>query len=224
VQSPLTFQGVSSPDGTCTFVPAVSEVQCNFGTIPSGGAVTYTVQQGIPPDALLPAGGDVTFWAWTGSTTPDPNLLNNNDTHTVHISVESDVSVTKGSIPVVTAGQPDLTLFTIVLENAGPSNAAGVVMTDQIPAPFILLDYTISCSASPQKRKRFTKSEFIELSLRQGAPCQHQMACTINTNFLRCTSDGLFLQERIVITVFVRPGRCASADCEQHGVCDLGHV
>jgi hypothetical protein len=51
--------------------------------------VTYTVLQGIPPDALLPAGGDVTFWAWTGSSTPDPNLLNNNDTHTVHIAVES---------------------------------------------------------------------------------------------------------------------------------------
>jgi len=203
VQSPLTFQGVSSADGTCQFVAAVSEVQCNFGTVPSGGAVTYTVQQGIPPDALLPAGGDVVFWASVTSATPDPNLLNNNDTHTLHITVQSDVSVTKGSIPVVTAGQPDLTLFTIVLENAGPSNAAGVLMTDQIPAPFILRNYTIGCSVSPKSAKRFTKSDFHELSLRQGPPCSHVLGCTINGNFLSCTSDGLNLQERIVITVFV---------------------
>ena len=209
IQDPLTFQGVQiiQGSGSCAFDSSVREVICNFGTLVTGtpAALSYVVYQGVPPNALLPSGGTVQFWASVNSTTPDPNYDNNNATHSVRITVESDVSVTKGSIPVVIAGQPDTVLFTIVVDNAGPSTAQGVVMTDQIPAPFVLKNYTIACNVTPQNKRgvRFTKADMHSVSLREGAPCTNELACTIQGNFLRCTVNYLNIPERVVITVEV---------------------
>ncbi len=212
IANPLTFQGVTvlAGNGTCAFVPVVSEVVCNFGTLASGGSFSYSVQQGIPPDALLPSGGSIVFWASVNSTTFDPNYFNNNATQTLIVGVESDVSVTKGSIPVVTAGNLGVPLFTIVVENAGPSTAADVIVTDDIPAPFILRSATIMCNIAPRNTNgeiipfNFTKRDFATLfSSRQGAPCVHNLACTVNGNFLRCTSSNLNVIERIIIVVTV---------------------
>ncbi len=207
VTSPLLFQGVTilSGSGTCLFDIFTSEVVCTFGTVASGASFSYSVAQSIPAGALLPSGGDIIVWASVNSSTFDPNYLNNNDTHTITVTVASDVSVTKGSIPQVVAGQPDLVLFTIVLENAGPSNAAGVVMSDEIPSAFILRSATIQCNVTPQTRrnKRFTKADLPALVLREGPPCSHNLSCTVNNNFLQCFSSGLNLVERIVILVTV---------------------
>src|SRR5262249_46432770 len=69
-------------------------------------------------------------------------------TDTTTISQSADVQVTKaGSPAMVTAGNP--ATFTIVVTNAGPSTATGVVITDPPPAGLAFGTITGACAAFP---------------------------------------------------------------------------
>jgi uncharacterized repeat protein (TIGR01451 family) len=110
----------------------------------TGPATTVTI---TCTDSSLPAGardtirvtfsaadpGDVDDTASVSSATPDPNTGNNNATGRVSFRAASDLALTKTDSPdPVTAGT-NLT-YTITVNNAGPSSAANVVVTDSLPA------------------------------------------------------------------------------------------
>src|SRR5207249_3766763 len=61
------------------------------------------------------------------------NDLNNSQTTTTAVNALADVSVTKSDSPDPVIVGSNLS-FTITVNNAGPSNAATVVLTDAIPA------------------------------------------------------------------------------------------
>lgn len=117
-------QGDCFPDGP-------NDVTCLLGTIPVGQTVEVFLTV-IPEET-----GTATNVATVSSATEDPNTANNTASDSTDIvtepRVEADLSVTKtdGVDSVVEGGALS---YTIVVSNAGPSNAQSVTVTDPLPA------------------------------------------------------------------------------------------
>ena len=101
--------------------------QWTVGTIPAYGYVLLDIVAKM--DDVNPQ----TNTASVGSSDAyDPDLTNNTDDATVN-SIAADLSITKSdSIDPATAGN-SLT-YTITVSNAGPSDAANIVVTDTLPS------------------------------------------------------------------------------------------
>src|SRR5919204_492846 len=82
----------------------------------------------------------------------DPDTANNSASDTDSVSTSANLSVTKSDgVSSVTAGSSSGT-YTIVISNAGPSDATGVSLSDTWPAGFARGTVTPSqgtCSGSP---------------------------------------------------------------------------
>ena len=114
---------VTSSQGGCTALP------CTIGTLSSGGSATVTITATVDADVV-----DLDpNTAVVSATTPDPDLTNNTATADPPVATLADLSVTKtvDSTDLV-AGLP--VVWTITIENAGPSVAANVTLTDVLPA------------------------------------------------------------------------------------------
>lgn len=97
--------------------------------LPVGASVTYTATCTINPTAP----GTLTNTATIASATTDPTPGNNSATDTDTLAALADLSISKTDTPdPVTAGN-DLT-YTITVNNAGPSNAGSVSLSDPLPA------------------------------------------------------------------------------------------
>jgi uncharacterized repeat protein (TIGR01451 family) len=76
------------------------------------------------------------------SSTPDPNTGNNSSTVNTIINTVADISVVKTPSPdPVTAG--NLLTYTLQVNNAGPSDARSVQLTDILPASILTPQYSI---------------------------------------------------------------------------------
>src|SRR5947207_2139856 len=71
--------------------------------------------------------------ATVSSTTPDPAAPNNSATETTGVTTKADVSVAKSDSPDPVIVGNNLT-YTITVDNAGPSDATGVAVSDPLPA------------------------------------------------------------------------------------------
>ena len=138
----VTLVSVTSSQGGCAALP------CNLGTITSGGFATVTITVTVNSDVTtspLSNTADVT------SSTSDPDGTNNSSTSSTAVNTSADVSITKADSPdPVTAGN-QLT-YTLTVNNAGPSDAQNVVVTDTLPAEVTLVSVTSSqggCAALP---------------------------------------------------------------------------
>ncbi|WP_454055334.1 SdrD B-like domain-containing protein [Clostridium sp. Marseille-Q7071] len=121
-----------STDGGSTFNPWPGSL--DIGTLPAGETINILIRGTVSPSAT----GIISNTAEVSSTTPDPNPSNNTSTVDVEViaPVEADVSVVKTAIPNPVAPGEVLT-YTIVVANAGPSDAQNVVLTDSIPSSII---------------------------------------------------------------------------------------
>ncbi|QUH19789.1 DUF11 domain-containing protein [Alkaliphilus sp. B6464] len=132
--SPSIIGPEFSTNGGVTFNPWPGSL--NIGTLPAGASRTIIIRGTVSQSAT----GCINNTALVTSTTPDPNFLNNVSSICVKVQSavpgEVDISVTKSAIPnPVALGQ---TLkYTIVVSNAGPSDAQNVVLTDAIPSEII---------------------------------------------------------------------------------------
>ena len=125
--------------GTCTGGPSFS---CTLGSLVSGGSATVSVGYTVP--ASTPA-GSVSNTATASTTTPDPNAANDTASDTNTVTTSPDLSVTKGDgTDMVTAGDGVTRTFTIIVSNAGPSDAGSVHMFDTWPAGYTLGTITSS--------------------------------------------------------------------------------
>jgi uncharacterized repeat protein (TIGR01451 family)/fimbrial isopeptide formation D2 family protein len=123
------------------------------GVLPFNAAGTITFQVRVP--ANVAAGSLISNAAKITSVgpnaTPDPNTSNNTQgaTSTV-VNTSADLSITKTDAPdPVIAGQ-NLT-YTITVNNAGPSDAQNVVISDELPASLSYVsatsnDASVSCT------------------------------------------------------------------------------
>src|SRR5206468_5784685 len=116
----------------------------NSGT-ESGGIVTWPVVAAIANGGSVtrsvtvtaPVTGALTNVARADGTTADPDTTNNNGTAaanrvTTTVTELADLALSKSGPAAVDAAQ-NLT-YTIVTTNNGPSDAAGVVVQDTLPA------------------------------------------------------------------------------------------
>ena len=99
-----------------------------LGTLAAGTSRTIRIRGTLSPSAT----GELVNTAVVKSTTPDPDLDNNTDTDVTPIRPSADLSVIKAveQSPVLAGGQIQ---YSLLISNAGPSEAENVVLTDALP-------------------------------------------------------------------------------------------
>ena len=122
----VTFVSADGTGWTCTNAGDVS-VTCTRAALSSlSPAPTITVVVDAPDQAA-----SLTNTATVTATTPDPDLTNNSSSVSTGVLALADVSLVKTGPASAVAGS-DVT-YTLDVANGGPSDAAGISVTDQLP-------------------------------------------------------------------------------------------
>jgi uncharacterized repeat protein (TIGR01451 family) len=128
-------QSLSLSQGSCTPAapangPSVN-VQCELGTLASGGQATVTIVVRPRIANTGPRTNTATVWS---ADVGDPDPTNNSGSVTSEVVAVADLEITKSNTPdPVRAGAP-LTYVVTVRNPTGLSTASNVVMTDTLPA------------------------------------------------------------------------------------------
>ncbi|MBK8285639.1 MAG: DUF11 domain-containing protein [Ahniella sp.] len=124
-----TWTCVGAGGGACTAAGS-GNINDTAG-LPAGASATYTASCAISGTATGTISNTATVAAPGGVTDPTPG--NNSATDTDTVSPQADLSITKtDGVASVTAG--GTTTYTIIVNNAGPSNAFGSRIIDTFPA------------------------------------------------------------------------------------------
>lgn len=125
------FVSLSSPAGWSCTTPAVGgtgTVNCTSASFAPGAAMfnlTLAISSAFAP-------GPLSDTANVSSATADPNGGNNSATATTTVGAAADLTIANiASTPTAINGQP--ITYTIVVTNAGPSDAEAVTLTNVIP-------------------------------------------------------------------------------------------
>jgi uncharacterized repeat protein (TIGR01451 family) len=113
---------------TCGWTGLV--IKCNLGNLASGKMVEVNFT--VKTDSSLTPGTSLENVADVGSSTPDPNPLNNRSVADTSIISKADLSVVKTGPATVTAGE--LVTYTILVNNSGPATGKDVDVKDLLPA------------------------------------------------------------------------------------------
>src|SRR5204863_107629 len=124
-----TFQNASPSQGSATADPQ-GNLTANFGTIAAGSNATLAIVVAV--SASDANGSTLTNTATVTTSTTDTNSGNNSSSSTATVATSADVSVTKGGPIRATAGTNATYILTI--NNAGPSDAQSVALSDALPA------------------------------------------------------------------------------------------
>ncbi len=123
----LTITGTVTTQGSCTD-DGIS-LTCTAGTVAAGGSVTVTVNVDVASDVT----GDIVNTATVDSTITDPDPSNNSDTTTDAPVPSADLVITKTTATGALVPGRDVD-YVLSVDNAGPSDAHDVVVTDVMPA------------------------------------------------------------------------------------------
>ena len=139
---PADVSGVTAsgpPGTTCTVT--TTTVSCTLPNVAVGDVVDITVTGTLAATATA----QVINTATVGSTTADPDSLNNTSSATDTPQATADVSIvkTRPSGPIV-PGQP--VTWQLVVANAGPSVARNVTVTDDLDNAITGLTATAPCT------------------------------------------------------------------------------
>lgn len=134
----VTFASASSGcSGTSTILCTITQ------TIASGSSISRTIRVNVNSTA---SGSLINTASVTGNEF-DTNTLNNTATLTTTVNRQVNLAITKSaSANPVTAGT-GLT-YTLTVNNAGPSSANGVVVTDTLPSGVSLVSASAGCSGA----------------------------------------------------------------------------
>jgi uncharacterized repeat protein (TIGR01451 family)/LPXTG-motif cell wall-anchored protein len=174
VPAPLTYASSTTSSGSCT--EADGTVTCAVGTVAPGDVVTVTVvanvPSGAPPNQLANT-------ATVSSPTPDPVDDNNSATYTLMTGAQANISITKTASPDPVVAGKAIT-FTLTVRNAGPSDAQGVTVQDNVPGAVTGVSATATGGAT----------------------------CTVANGSVRCLAATLAAGDSIVVTIkgTVAPG------------------
>ena len=121
---------------------AAGTVTCFVGDLDFGDTAEFEVTVALAPDA-----GFVTNTVTVSGTTPDPNP--DNDTATVDFDADqnADMAIVKTADPG-SINQGQTTVFTLLVENRGPSVAENVTVIDPLPAGLEYVSDDSGCSES----------------------------------------------------------------------------
>ncbi|HZE72443.1 MAG TPA: DUF4394 domain-containing protein, partial [Pyrinomonadaceae bacterium] len=137
----VSFSQTTGPAFTLTTPPVggtgtVLAVISNFA---NGATATFSLVLNI--SSSVPNGTVISNTASIASSNTDPNGANNAGTQTTTVNAIADLSITKTDFPDPVAPADDLT-YTITLDNAGPSDAQNVQVSDTIPADTTFVSFT----------------------------------------------------------------------------------
>ncbi|MDO5728377.1 MAG: DUF11 domain-containing protein [Actinomycetaceae bacterium] len=123
---------LDSYDDNCEISASGENVICRLGIIAVGNSATANLTFTVPVDSTT---SEFTNTAATSSAVTDPDPSNNGSSATVGVTTSADVSITKSAPDTVIAG--DTITWNLVVNNAGPSVARTVEVTDVLPANVI---------------------------------------------------------------------------------------
>ncbi len=132
---PLT---ATRPSGTC-FITG-QNVTCPAITLASGASTTITITARVLPAAV---GTTITNAASLSGSDPDPTPGNNTASVATTIGQAADLHVTKSVAPAAVNLGSNAT-WTVAVRNDGPGPAAGVSVTDTLPAGVTVQSITAS--------------------------------------------------------------------------------
>jgi uncharacterized repeat protein (TIGR01451 family) len=147
---PSVATGVNVSDITPTGLTFVSNTgdcttafPCSLGTIPAGASRTITATYLVPSNHTGP--DPIVNTASVTATTADPVAANNAATANTPLAARSaDLTVTKTGPAGVVLGAN--AVYTVVVTNAGPSDAAGVSLDDPTPPGLTFVSATAPCA------------------------------------------------------------------------------
>jgi uncharacterized repeat protein (TIGR01451 family) len=123
---------ITASQGSCN--SSGGNFTCSIGNLAVGASVTVTVNYTVPSTA--PAGTQ-TNTASVSSTTPDSNTSNNSASDINTVVLNANLSLTKtDGVSTMRAGDGITRTYTMTVNNAGPSQATGVTLTDSWPSGF----------------------------------------------------------------------------------------
>ena len=126
----FTFVSSAPSQGTCA-APAAGAIDCEVGEIAAGAEAQIVITMNVPGG--FPAGGAATNKERVTSTTTDPDSTDDTAEFTTTGDTAADVASPRPRAPTpVVAGEA--VTWTITVFNDGPSPAAGVSVTDDLPA------------------------------------------------------------------------------------------
>lgn len=133
-----------SPKPECDYYPATHQVGCDMGALVLGP--TINIQVNVTPTLA----GLITNTVVVSGAQPDPDPNNNLDYVVVDVQ-PADLLLQKTATPSVLVGEA--ITYTLVVSNAGPSDAFDVVITDTLPvsvtAPISIQSTSGVCDGGP---------------------------------------------------------------------------
>lgn len=126
----LPVQFLNSSAFQC-FQSGFATVTCNFGTMPSGASITFTIVGQVPSNVASTT--TITNTATVTADQLDPDTSNNQASVQTTILVSADLQVLKTCKPDSTSAiSGSNAVCAIQVNNLGPSDAQNVVLTDSI--------------------------------------------------------------------------------------------
>jgi len=183
-----TFVSFTAPAGWTTSTPPVG----NAGTVTASnpslavtGTATFTLVVRVNPGAA--GGSTINNTATVATSGTDASAANNTATASTGVVSQADVSVTKSDSPDPADAGSNIT-YTIVVSNAGPSNAQNVSLTDLLPASttFVSLTPLAGWTISTPAVGGTGTITATNASLASGAPATFVLVVNVNA----ATADG----------------------------------
>ena len=125
----LGFVSASGPGWVCHLVAVSATLTCVRAGVFDVGAVSAVT---LVVDVGAAAAPSVVNTATVSSTAPESTLANNTASDPTTVRAVVDLSVVKTRVTALVTGQ--LATYHLTVHNAGPSAAADVVATDELPA------------------------------------------------------------------------------------------
>jgi uncharacterized repeat protein (TIGR01451 family) len=132
--------GASFASASSDCANAAGTVTCSIGALASGADATRTITVRVGADAP----GTLRNTATVSSPTPDPDTTNNASSTDVGVR-SADLSVVKTADAAAVDPGGTIT-YTLAVHNAGPSGAAGVTVTDPLPAGTTFASASSGCA------------------------------------------------------------------------------
>jgi len=129
VPANTTVVSLTGPAGwSCSTVPAPPS--CTIASLAANTTANFSFVVNVPANV---ASGTTITETDSVSSASDPNSGNNSSTVNVQVAGSADLSVTNAANPVPQQAGLNIT-YTQVVNNAGPSTAANVTLTEALPA------------------------------------------------------------------------------------------
>jgi uncharacterized repeat protein (TIGR01451 family) len=128
----VSIEQTSGPLFICVTpsVGGTGTITCTIATLVPGATAIFSIVLHVSPST--PDASAIANTADLSSNTSDPNAGNNTSTTTAFVGAIADLNVTKTG-PANAAPDSDVT-YVVTVTNNGPSDAASVTLTDELPA------------------------------------------------------------------------------------------